>query len=80
MSDLGVRLEVVVQHVAADRQVTVVVRIDAVPALRSELAALTDDGVEVTQCKQDRLELGFASTHLQCVLKPGNVSDFKRIL
>lgn len=57
--NLAVRLEVVEKDADADRKVTVVVGIDAVPALGTELPALADDSVEVAESKEDALELGF---------------------
>lgn len=47
--DLGIGLQVVVQHVDADREVADVERITAVPSLRTELTTLADDSVEVAQ-------------------------------
>lgn len=66
----GVRLEVVIEHVDADGQIADVERIAAVPALRTELASLADDSVEVAQREQDALELRLTSAHLQRVLRP----------
>ena len=43
--------------------------IDAVPALRSELAALADDRVEVAQGEEDRLELVFFNASIERVLQ-----------
>jgi len=65
---LGVGLEVVVEDVDADGEVADVERVAAVPALRTELAPLADDRVEVAQREEDALELGLARTHLQRVL------------
>ncbi len=40
-----------------------------VPALRAELAALRDDGVEVAEREEDGLELALAGAHLQGILR-----------
>lgn len=61
---LGVGLEVVVQDIHADGQISRVEGIDSVPALRAELTTFADHGVEVTQREQDALELCFSCAHL----------------
>lgn len=66
---LRVRLEVVVEDVDADRQVAGVERVDAVPALRTELSTLGDDGVEVAEREEDALELRLPCAHLESILE-----------
>ena len=66
---LRIGLEVVIQHVTADGQITDVVRVDAVPALRPELAAFADDGVEVAESEENALELHLARAHLHRFLE-----------
>src|SRR6218665_2766529 len=55
--DLAVRLQVVEEDADADREVPVVVGVDTVPALRTELPALADNCVEVAESEEDALEL-----------------------
>ena len=45
----GIGLQVVVEHVDADRQIADVERIFAIPALRTELSSFRDDSVEIAK-------------------------------
>uniref|UniRef100_A0A1I8JGD9 CCHC-type domain-containing protein n=1 Tax=Macrostomum lignano TaxID=282301 RepID=A0A1I8JGD9_9PLAT len=56
------------RYSSRDDQVTCVEWIHAVPALRSKLASLRHDSVEVAECKQNSLKLVFTRAHLQSVL------------
>ena len=66
--DLGICFQVVVEDVHTDGQITCVVWVHPVPALRTKLSPFTDDCMEVAQGKQNGLELSFTCTHLQRIL------------
>lgn len=68
---LGVRLQVVVEHIDGDGEVPVVEGVRAVPALGPELAPLGHHGMEVAQGEEDALKLDFLGAHLQRVLREG---------
>ena len=67
-SYLSIRLEVVVEYVNTDGQVTSVKRIGPVPSLRTKLTTLSNTRVEITQREQNALEFILTGTHLQRVL------------
>ena len=66
--DPVVGLQVVVEDVHADDQVSRVERVRLVPALGPKLASLSHHGVEVAEGEEDRLELGLFGAHLQRLL------------
>ena len=65
---LGVSFQVVIKHVDTNSQISCVVWIDPVPALRSELTPLAHNGVEVAEGKEDRLELTLTGAHFKGIL------------
>lgn len=69
---LRVSLQIVVEHVHGNSEVSCVKWIFAVPALRTELPPLCNARVEITQREQDGLELLFPRTLVQDVLHTRN--------
>lgn len=65
---LGIGLQVVIEDIDTDGEVTSVVRIRAVPALWSKLPPFHDNSMEIDQREEDALKLILAGTHLQGVL------------
>lgn len=65
---LSISLQVVVQNVDRDRQVSGVEGVFSVPTLRPKLPPLCHTGMEVTQREQDGLELLFPAALVQDVL------------
>ena len=68
INHLVVGFQVVVQDVDGNGQVAGVVRVDPVPALRTELSSLAHHRVEVAQREQNRFELLLSGAHFQSVL------------
>lgn len=65
---LGIGLQVVIEDIDTDGEVTSVVRIRAVPALWSKLPPLHNNSMEIDQREEDALKLILAGTYLQGVL------------
>ena len=66
---LCISLQIVVQYVHTDSEVTSIVGVGSVPALRTELTSLNDNSMEVAQREEYALELILLSTHLKSVLR-----------
>lgn len=64
----GISLEVIVEHIYTDCQVSSVEGIGSVPSLWAKLTALCYACVEIAQREQNALEFVLTSAHLQCVL------------
>lgn len=62
-------LQIIVQHVNRDSEVSSVEGVGTVPALGAKLAPLCHHGMEITEDKQDALELILPGAHLQSVLQ-----------
>ena len=65
---LRISFKIVVQNIDTDGQIASVKWIGTIPSLRTKLSSFCHNGVEVTQRKQDTLELIFTGTHFQGVL------------
>jgi hypothetical protein len=65
----SISLQVVIEDIDADSQITSIVGVYSVPTLRAELTAFTDNSVEVAKRKQNTFELRLTSTHFQRILK-----------
>ena len=65
---LIVSLQVVVEYIHTDGEITSVVGIRSVPSLWSKLPSLHHHSMEVDQREQNALELILFGTHLQSVL------------
>ena len=65
-----VSFQVVVEYIDADGEVSSVVGVGPVPALRSKLPPLHHHSMEVDQGEQNALELILTRAHLKCILQP----------
>lgn len=70
-----VSLQVVVEYIDGDGEVSCVEGVRSVPALRSKLPPFSHHRVEVAQRKQDALKLILPGTHLQSVLEENKGPD-----
>lgn len=66
---LVIGLKIVVEHIDTDGEVSSVVWVGPVPALRSKLPPLNHYSMEVDQREQNALKFILFGAHLQCVLK-----------
>ena len=67
-TNLGISLQIVVQDIDTDGKIASVEGIAAVPSLRTELPPFLHHSMEVTEGKQDALELCLPCTHLKSLL------------
>ena len=61
-------LQIIVQHIHAYSQVTIVKWIVTIPALGAKLASLSYDRMKIAKRKENHLEFGFFGAHFQRVL------------
>lgn len=69
---LCVGLQVVVEHIDGDGQISIVEGIGPVPALSSKLSPLGHHSMEIAQRKQDHLELRLLGALFKSILKTDN--------